>query len=216
MPLGLLGKKVGMTQIFDETGTLVPVTLIQAGPCVVVNKRSKDVDGYEAVQVGYDSIPERLVNKPDAGQFKKAGVAPLRVLREFRGPESQELEIGQALTVSMFEPGERIDVVGTSKGRGFTSVRKRWNSKPGRASHGSMYFNRPGSQGASSFPSRTFPGTKSSGHHGDTRETTTNLLIVKCDPERNLIAVRGSVPGATNGYVLLRKRVVRGKKALKK
>jgi large subunit ribosomal protein L3 len=189
--------------------------LIQAGPCVVVSKRSKEVDGYEAVQIGFDEIAERLVNKPRLGHFRKAGVVPQRFLREFRGPESQELEVGQSLTVDMFQPGERIDVVGTSKGRGFTSVRKRWGSKPGRASHGSMYFNRPGSGGASSYPSRTFPGKKNSGHHGNTRETTLNLVIVKCDPERNLIAVRGSVPGANNGFVLLRKRAVAKKKAVK-
>lgn len=215
MSLGLLGKKVGMTQIFDESGALVPVTLIQAGPCVVVGKRSKEVDGYEAVQIGFQEIPERLVNKPRLGLFRKAGVNPLRFLREFRCPESQELEIGQALTVDLFQPGERIDIVGTSKGRGFASARKRWGSKPGRASHGSMYYNRPGSGGASSYPSRTFPGKKNPGHMGNTRETTTNLVIVKCDLQRNIIAVRGSVPGATNGFVILRKRAIRAKKVLK-
>lgn len=211
MPIGLLGKKVGMTQIFDEKGTLVPVTIVEAGPCKVVQKRNVETDGYEAVQVGFDERPARTTNKPLAGHFKKAGVEPCYFVREFRGEESKELEVGQALTVALFQAGERVDVIGTSKGRGFTSARKRHHMKPGRASHGSMYFNRPGSQGGSSEPARTFPGTRASGHHGNARITAQGVLIVRCDAEKNLLFVRGSVPGANDGYVMIRKRAAKNK-----
>lgn len=211
MPIGLLGKKVGMTQIFDEKGTLVPVTIVEAGPCKVVQKRNVETDGYEAVQVGFDERPARTTTKPLAGHFKKAGVEPCYFVREFRGDEGKDLEVGQALTVALFQAGERVDVIGTSKGRGFTSARKRHHMKPGRASHGSMYFNRPGSQGGSSEPARTFPGTRASGHHGNARITAQGVLIVRCDAEKNLLFVRGSVPGANDGYVMIRKRAAKNK-----
>ncbi|MDK2973243.1 MAG: large subunit ribosomal protein [Candidatus Sumerlaeota bacterium] len=206
MPLGLLGKKLGMTQIFDESGSMIPVTVILAGPNFVVQKRNIERDGYEAVQLGFDERPERNVNKPDLGNFRKADAPPCYFLREFRGAETQTYEVGQKIGVcDVFEDGDRIDVIGTSKGRGFASVRKRHNSRPGPKSHGSMYHNRPGSGGASSYPSRTWKGKHNPGHHGTERVTAQNLRIVKRDPEKNILFVRGSVPGANNGYVMIRK-----------
>lgn len=211
MPLGLIGKKIGMTQIFDEAGNLIPVTLILAGPCQVVQKRNNEKDGYEAVQLGFDAKKESRVNKPDLGHFKKVGLAPTYVLREFRGEESQALEVGQTVDVKLFEVGEHIDVIGTSKGKGFQGVVKRFHTKPGPKTHGSMYHNRTGSMGASSYPSRTWKGKHAPGHMGMDRVTAANLVIVKRDDERNLIFVRGSVPGHNNGYILLRKRVAKKK-----
>lgn len=206
MALGLLGKKLGMTQIFDENGVLIPVTLILAGPCPVVQKKDEARDGYQAVQLGFDVKPERLANKPEAGHVAKAGAKPCRILREIRGAETATLEVGQNVDVGIFADGERVDVIGTSKGRGFTSMIKRHNSKPGPASHGSMYFNRPGSNGGSSFPARTFKGKPLAGRHGGSRVTAQNIQIVKRDTERNILFVRGAVPGCNDSYVLVRKR----------
>ena len=213
MPLRHIGKKIGMTQIFDDKGSLVPVTVIQAGPCHVIQKRLAGRDGYEAVQVGYDDKPARLANKAALGAFKKAGVAPKRVLREFRGPEAAELEVGQALDLGLFAEGECVDIIGTSKGRGYTGVYKRHGSRPGPKTHGSMYHNRPGSNGGSSDPSRTYKGKPLAGQHGNARVTAQNMTIVKMLPEKNILLVLGSVPGANNGYVLIRKRKAAAKKA---
>jgi large subunit ribosomal protein L3 len=212
MAIGLLGKKIGMGQIFDEKGTLIPVTLIQAGPCPVIEKRLKTRDGYEAIQLGFEEKPERLVNKPDLGRFKKAGVSAQRFVREFRGDDTLSFEVGQTLSVDLFNAGDRIDIVGTSKGRGFASGRKRHGLKPGPEGHGSMYHNRPGSNGGSSFPARTFPGRKLAGHMGNARVTVKNLTVVKTDAERNLLFVKGSIPGANTGYVMIRKVAVSSKK----
>lgn len=206
MPLGIIGKKIGMTQIFDENGSLVPVTVIQAGPCPVIAKRLADKDGYEAVAIGFDEKPERLVKRPEMGVFNKAGVSPQRIVREFRGPETQEFEVGQSLGVDLFAEGEHVDVVGDCKGKGFASVRKRWHSTPGPKTHGSMYHNRPGSNGASSDPSRTYKGKKNPGRLGGNRVTAQNLTVVKTLPEKNILLVKGSVPGANNSYVMIRKR----------
>lgn len=205
MALGILGKKIGMTQLFDEKGSVIPVTLIQAGPCPVIQKRTEDNDGYAAVQIGFDPRPERVVSKPELGHFKKAGVEPVRFVREMRGEETSDLEVGQTLSVEIFEAGETVDIIGTSKGRGFTSVRKRHGSRPGPKSHGSMYHNRPGSMGGSSDPSRTYLGKPSAGQDGMLRITAKNLTIVKTDAARNLIIVKGSIPGANGGYVIIRK-----------
>jgi large subunit ribosomal protein L3 len=205
MALGLLGKKIGMTQIFDEKGAIIPVTLIEAGPCPVIQKRTVESDGYNAVQIGFDSKPERSSTKPELGHFAKSGSPVMRFVRELRGDETSGLEVGSKLSLEIFEEGETVDVIGTSKGRGFTSVRKRHGSKPGPKSHGSMYHNRPGSMGGSSDPSRTFPGKPSAGHDGDLRITMKNIKIVKKDADRNLIIVRGSIPGANGNYVLIRK-----------
>jgi large subunit ribosomal protein L3 len=212
MPIGLLGKKLGMSQIFDEKGTLIPVTLIQAGPCPVVEKRTKDRDGYEAIQLGFDAKPERLVNKPDAGRFKAAGVAPQRFLREFRGSETQGYNVGETLTVEIMAKGDLVDVTGTSKGRGYQGPLRRHGSKPGPRSHGSMYHYRPGSNGGSSYPSRTFPGKPMAGHMGGERVTMKNLEVVGTDKERNIIYVRGSVPGPNSGYVMIRKQAAKAAK----
>jgi large subunit ribosomal protein L3 len=206
MPLGILGKKLGMTQIFDETGNLIPVTLVLAGPCPIIQKRDEERDGYTAVQLGFEEKPERLVVKALKGHFAKAGVKPARLVREFRGEEAAGLQVGEVLDVTMFADGEHVDIIGTSKGRGFTGVYKRRGSRPGPNSHGSMYFNRPGSNGGSSDPSRTYKGKPNSGQFGNSRVTVKNLEIVKRDPERNLLFLRGSVPGANNGYIMIRKR----------
>lgn len=206
MPLGLLGKKLGMTQVFDETGAVIPVTVIEAGPCPVLQKRTREVDAYEGVQLGFDPRPARNVNKPAAGHFKRAGVDPLRLIREFRGEETGGLEVGQTLTVEIFSEGEKVDISGTSKGRGYASVRKRFGSTPGPKSHGSMYGNRPGSNGASSDPSRVYKGKKNPGQLGASRVTTKNLKIIKADAARNLLLVKGSIPGANGGYVIIRKK----------
>lgn len=205
MPLGLLGKKIGMTQLFDEKGSVIPVTLIEAGPCPIIQKRTVDSDGYDAVQLGFDLKPERKANRPEAGHFRKAGVEPVRLLREIRGAETLDLEVGQTLSVEMFEEGESVDVIGTTKGRGFASVRKRHGSRPGPKSHGSMYHNRPGSMGGSSDPSRVYKGKPSPGRYGAERVTTRNLKVIKTDAARNILVVKGSVPGANGGYVIIRK-----------
>lgn len=205
MPLGLLGKKLGMTQLFDEDGSVIPVTLIQAGPCPVILKRTVDSDGYNAVQIGFEANAPHRFNKPDSGHFAKAGVAPQKIVREIRGDETAAIEVGSTLSVEMFETGERVDVIGQSKGRGFASVRRRWGSRPGPKTHGSMYHNRPGSNGASSDPSRTFKGKPQSGHYGAERVTTRNIKVIKTDTGRNLLIVKGSVPGANGSYVIIRK-----------
>lgn len=207
MPIGLLGKKLGMGQVFDEKGTLIPVTLIQAGPCAIVEKRTTDRDGYVAVQLGFDEKPDRkrTLNSPDRGRFAKAGVKPRRYVREFRVEDNAAYEVGQELDVKIFEKGELVDVTGTSKGRGFAGPHQRHGSTPGPVSHGSMYHNRPGSNGGSSQPARTFPGKKMAGHMGDVRVTVKNLTIVGVDPDKNILLVRGSVPGANRGYVMIKK-----------
>lgn len=205
MALGLLGKKIGMTQLFDEKGAVIPVTVIEAGPCPVIQKRTQDSDGYDAVQLGFDAKHERTVNKPEAGHFKSSNSGATHFIREIRGAETTGFEVGQTLSVELFKEGESVDIIGTTKGRGFTAVRKRHGSKPGPKTHGSMYKNRPGSMGGSSEPARTFPGKPSSGHDGQLRVTAKNLKIVKTDAAKNLIIVRGSIPGANGGYVIIRK-----------
>ncbi|MEO8377627.1 MAG: 50S ribosomal protein L3 [Candidatus Sumerlaeota bacterium] len=207
MPLGLLGKKIGMTQLFDDKGAIIPVTLIEAGPCPILQKRTEESDGYNAVQLGFDAKPERLVNKAGLGHFKKAGATPQRYLREIRGEETTDMNVGDSISVTIFEAGELVDVIGTTKGRGFTSPRKRHGLKPGPKSHGSKYHNRPGSNGGSSQPARTFPGKKMAGHDGALRVTAKNLQIVRADAEKNLLIIKGSIPGANGGYVIIRKGV---------
>lgn len=206
MPIGILGKKLGMSQVFDESGSLIPVTLIQAGPCPVLATRNVEKDGYSAVQLGFEEKPERLVNKPDLGRFKKAGAKPQRIVREFRVDDPQQYEVGKDVSVGIFAPGERVDVTGTSKGRGYIGPKKRHHATPGPVTHGSMYHNRPGSNGGSSQPARTFPGKTMAGHMGDEKVTVKNLKIVKTDADKNLIYVLGSIPGTNSGYVTIRKR----------
>jgi len=205
---GLIGIKVGMTQVFEEDGTAVPVTVIKAGPCVVVQKKVKDKDGYDAVQLGLvEFVRPSRVNKPRTGQFKKAGVAPARILREFSAEETDApLKIGdQVLVNQVFEVDDRVHVTGTSKGRGFAGLVKRHHFRGGSASHGSMFHRAPGSIGASAFPSRVLPGMRAAGHLGNERVTVRGLRVVRIQDQDNLLMVQGAVPGRNGGYVLVKR-----------
>ena len=203
---GMLGKKLGITQIFAEDGSVIPVTVVQAGPCLVVQRKTKDSDGYEAVQLGLvEERPARKVTKAQAGHFKKAGVAPVRKLVEFKVEADSELKAGDQVKVSIFQTNEYVDVVGTSKGKGFQGVVKRHHFRGGRKSHGSMFHRAPGSIGGSSFPSRVYPGMRGTGRMGGERVTVKNLLVVKIDEDKNLIYIRGAVPGGPNGYVAIQR-----------
>ncbi len=202
----ILGKKIGMTQIYDEQGRIVPVTVIEAGPCVVVQKRTRATDGYEAIQVGYGNVRPKLVNKPRAGHFKKFGVPNRRHLREFRLQDASQYEVGHEIKVDIFEAGQKVDIVGTSKGKGFQGGMKRHNFGGGPSSHGSMSHRVPASSG-STDAARVFPGTLKPGHMGHARVTTQGLTVVRIDAERNLILVKGSVPGPNQGLVTVRTSV---------
>jgi large subunit ribosomal protein L3 len=206
---GLIGRKMGMTGIFGEDGNHIPVTVIQAGPCTVVGIRTQDSHGYDAVQLGFE--PKRKnVTKPQAGLFKKANIAPLRVLREVRldkTEKAQSYTVGQAVTVELFAPGELVDVVGVTKGQGFQGGVKRHGWSGGEASHGSMFHRAPGSIGASSDPSRVWPGHHLPGRMGGEQRTVLNLSVVRVMPEQNLLLVRGAVPGPTGSLLLVRKSV---------
>lgn len=202
---GIMGKKLGMTQIYNEDGTVLPVTVVEAGPCVVVQRRTADRDGYEAVQIGLVEGKPAKVSKPLAGHFAKSGVTPTRRLMELPIEPSEEVQPGDEIKVSIFAPDEYVDVIGTSKGKGFQGVVKRHGFGGGRATHGSMFHRAPGSIGQSAYPSRVFPGLRLPGHMGATRVTVKNLQVVKVDEERNLIYLKGAVPGAKNGYVALRR-----------
>jgi large subunit ribosomal protein L3 len=208
---GLLGRKVGMTQVFGEDGSHLPVTVIQAGPCTVTAVRSKATDGYDALQLGFETKTKN-VTKPMQGHFKKLGVGAVRVVRELRLDKSAaeklgDYAIGQNLPVEIFAAGEVVDVVGVSKGKGFQGGVKRHNWKGGEASHGSMFHRAPGSIGASSDPSRVWPGHKLPGRMGGDRRTVLNLSVVRVLPEQNLVLIRGAVPGANGSLVMVRKSV---------
>jgi large subunit ribosomal protein L3 len=199
---GILGRKLGMTQIFEADGTAVPVTVIAAGPCVVVQLRTAGRDGYEAVQLGLvEERPPRKVTRPRAGHFKRAGVTPVNRVAEFGIDAGEEWKEGDQVKASIFQPSEYVDVVGTSKGKGFQGVVRRHGFAGGRASHGSMFHRAPGSIGGSSYPSRVFPGMLAAGRMGGERVTVKNLLVVKVDEEKGLLYVRGAVPGGRNAYV---------------
>jgi len=204
---GILGIKLGMTQVFAEDGRVVPCTVLQAGPCVVVHKRTRQKDGYDAVQLGLvEFINEKRVNKPMKGHFSKAGVAPVRLLREVRLEQSDEAtNVGDRVLVDRFAAGEKVDVTGVSKGKGFAGAVKRWHFAGGDATHGSMFHRAPGGIGASSFPSRVWPGQKFPGHMGSDRVTAKNLRVVKVDADENLLLVEGSVPGPNGAYITIRK-----------
>jgi len=210
MTTGLLGKKLGMTQIFDVQGRVVPVTVIEAGPCTVVQRKKRQSDGYDAVQIGFDAKKTHRVNKPMIGHFRSAGKGAFRVLRELRVDAESSLEVGQELRVDIFREGDFVDVTGQTKGRGCSGVVKRWGFRGGRASHGSMFHRAPGSIGGSSFPSRVFKNMKMGGHYGNERVTVLNLRIVAIQPEKNLLLVRGAVPGAKNGLVFVRRAIKKG------
>jgi len=204
MAKGLIGRKLGMTQVFMGGEELIPVTVVQAGPCTVVQKKTRETDGYDAIQVGFGEVKPHRVKRPMIGHFRKAGVEPTRVLKEFRVDNADEFEVGQVLKVDMFKPGDRVDVTGTSKGRGFQGVVKRHGFSGGRASHGSMFHRGPGAIGGKQAPGKVFKGKKFPGRMGNHRVTVQNLQVVEVDPERNLILLKGAVPGAKNGTVVLR------------
>src|SRR5512136_3293089 len=201
---GLIGKKIGMTQIFDETGAAVPVTLIEAGPCYVTQVRLPEQEGYAAVQLGFSEGNSKRLTSGELGHLKKNNLPPLRFLREFRVKDSG-LKPGDKLTVEVFGVGERVDVVGTSKGKGFAGVVKRYHFAGGGAAHGSMFHRAPGSIGASSYPSRVVKGMRMGGHMGHERVTVRKLKVVATDKDQNLLIVKGAVPGAKGGYLLVRK-----------
>jgi large subunit ribosomal protein L3 len=207
MEKGLIGRKLGMTQIFAADGASVPVTVIEAGPCTVIQKKTEEADGYNAIQLGFDRKRQKNVTKPLQGHFAKADRGFFRVLREFKTRAMVELEPGQELTASIFEVGDFVDVTGTSKGRGFAGGVKRHGFRGGKASHGSMFHRAPGSIGASAAPSRVFKGQRLPGHMGDARKTVQNLLIIGVRPELNVILVKGAVPGSKNGIVVIKNAV---------
>jgi len=212
MVTGIIGKKVGMTQVFDPDGTVHPATVIKAGPCVVVQAKTRETDGYEAVQLGFVEETPAKVNKPTAGHYKKAGVPPTSVRREVKvAAGGDAVKAGDQVLADIFKQGDRVDVIGTSRGKGFQGVMKRHNFRGGAATHGSMFHRAPGSIGASSFPSRVVKGMRGPGRMGGTRITTRNLRVVSVDLENHLLVLRGAVPGAPDGVVVIRRAIARKK-----
>ncbi|EJP6471997.1 50S ribosomal protein L3 [Clostridium botulinum] len=207
MKKAILGKKLGMTQIFNENGKVIPVTVIEAGPCTVIQKKTVEKDGYEAIQVAFGDIREKLRNKPIKGHFAKAGVAVKRHIKEFKLEDLNGLEIGQEIKADVFEAGDRVDISGVSKGKGFQGTIKRWNAHRGPMSHGSKFHRAVGSMGASSDPSRTFKSKRMPGHMGNVNTTVLNLEVVRIIPEKNLILIKGGVPGPNKGLVQIRNTV---------
>ena len=207
MNKGIIGKKIGMTQIFDEVGNVIPVTVIQAGPCVVAQKKTVETDGYNAVQLGFDDVKEKHLNKPEKGHFEKAGVAFKKHLKEFRLDDVSAINAGDVITVDTFAIGDKVDVTGITKGRGYTGVIKRWNHHHLRMTHGTGPIHRqPGSMGVID-PARIFKNKKMAGQYGNEQVTVLNLKVVKIDSEKNLIAIMGAVPGAKDGIVFIRDSV---------
>ena len=208
MQKALIGKKIGMTQIFDEKGKVVPVTVVEAGPCVVSQIKTVETDGYNAIQVGFGDIKPKHVTKPLQGHFKKADVAPKKILKEFRFDDCSSYELGQIIKADVFETGDKVDVTGKSKGKGYAGVIKRWNFARLKESHGTGPNARHGgSMGACSSPSRVWKGKKMAGHLGAEKVTVQNLAVVKIDAEDNLIAIKGAIPGANGGYVVIKDSV---------
>ncbi len=204
MQKGIIGKKIGMTQIFDENGKVVPVTVVEAGPCVVSQKKTVENDGYAAVQIGFGDLKAHKVKKPMAGHFAKANIAPKRTLREFRFDDIDAYNVGDLVKADVFAAGDKVDVTGTSKGKGYAGVIKRWNFQRLKESHGSGPVARHGgSIGSCSDPSRVYPGKKMAGHLGSERVTVQNLQVVKVDAENNLIAIKGAIPGPNGGTVVI-------------
>jgi len=207
MSPGILGKKIGMTQLFRPDGQVVPVTLLKAGPCMVVQRKTPSTDGYDAVQLGLvEFVKPQRINKPATGHLKKAGVEGVKFMREFLlAPGDGDLKAGDKVLVDQFKPSDKVDVTGISKGRGFAGVVKRHHFRGGPATHGSMFHRAPGSIGASSYPSRVLPGMRMGGHMGAARVTVRNLEVVVVDAEDNVLAVKGAVPGPNGSYVLVRR-----------
>lgn len=213
MKKGLIGKKLGMTQVFTDEGA-IPVTVIEAGPCVIIQKKTSDKDGYEAIQVGFGRKKAKNVTKPLQGHYNKADKGLFRVLKEFRVESTDQYELGSELKVDLFGIGDFVDIIGTSKGRGFAGTVKRHGFKGGRATHGLMFHRAPGSIGASADPSRVLKGKKLPGHMGYERVTVQNLLILGIRPEKNLILVKGAVPGSNNGIVFIRESIKKANQEL--
>lgn len=209
---GLLGKKIGMTQIFKDTGEVVPVTVIEAGPCVVLQIKSPQTDGYAAVQLGFDNRKETRTNRPQMGRFKKINVAPIRFIKEIRTGNLQDLKVADRITVDIFTAGGYVDITGTSIGKGFQGGVKRWHWKGGPKTHGSTSHRAPGSIGASSDPSRVFKGQHLPGQMGNRRVTVQGLEVVEVDKENNLILVKGAVPGPKGNYLLIREALKKKRK----
>ncbi len=208
MKKGIIGKKLGMTQIFAENGAVIPVTVIEAGPCVVTQKKTTEKDGYDAIQVGYEDISAKHVNKPAKGHFEKAGVQAKKHLKEFRLENAADFNVGDVIAADTFAQGEKVDITGITKGHGYSGAVKRWGHHMLQATHGTGPIHRQvGSMGANSTPSRVFKNKKMAGQYGNEQVTVLNLEIVKIDAEKNLIAVKGAVPGAKNSIVVLRNSV---------
>ena len=208
MKKGIIGKKLGMTQIFTETGAVVPVTVIEAGPCVVAQKKTTENDGYDAVQLGFEDASPKNVNKPEKGHFEKAGVPAKKHLKEFRFEDAAKYNVGDVIAADTFAQGDKVDVTGITKGHGYTGAVKRWGNHILRMTHGTGPIHRQvGSMGANSIPSRVFKNKKMAGQYGNEKLTVLNLEVVKVDTEKNLIAVKGAVPGARGGIVVLRDSV---------
>ena len=208
MKKGIIGKKIGMTQIFDEVGNVIPVTVIEAGPCVVAQKKTAENDGYDAVQLGFIDAKEKQLTKPAKGHFAKAGVAAKKHLKEFRLEGAAAMNVGDMITAETFAAGEKVDVTGITKGRGYTGAIKRWNHHTLCSTHGVGPIHREvGSMGANSSPSRVFKNKKMAGQYGNEQVTVLNLKVVKIDAEKNLIAIKGAIPGAKNGIVFIRDSV---------
>lgn len=206
MSLGLIGRKLGVTQVFSENGEVVPVTIIEAGPCVVVQKKTQEKDGYNALQVGFVERGEKRLKKPEKGHFEKHGTKGFAFLKEFRTAEAENYQAGEEIKVDIFTAGERVNVTGVSKGKGFAGGVKRWGFRGGPATHGSMFHRAPGSVGASAFPSRVLKGKRLPGHMGNAQITVKNLQVIDVRSEKNLLLVRGAVPGARSSIVLVKKQ----------
>ena len=204
---GLIGKKIGMTQIFDKKGAVIPVTVIEAGPCAVVQVKTVETDGYNAVQLGFGSVKEKKLNKPEKGSFKKANIEPKKHLREFKVDNVEEFKVGSELKADVFAAGEKVDIQGITKGKGYQGVIKRHGQHRGPMGHGSMYHRRPGSMGPTSTPGRVFKGKKLPGHMGRVLVTIQNLDIVRVDMDKNVILVKGSVPGAKGAILKIKSSV---------
>ncbi len=207
MKKAILGKKLGMTQLFGEDGILIPVTVIEAGPCRVIQKKTAENDGYEAVQVGFMEKKEKHTTKPLQGHFKKAGTGYMKYLKEFKLDNAAEMNVGDEIKADVFAEGETVDVTGISKGKGFAGTIKRWGTHRGPMTHGSGYHRGPGSMGACSTPSRVMKGKRLAGHLGVEKVTVQNLSIVKIDAEKNILAIRGAVPGPKGGLVVIKNSV---------
>ena len=207
MKKGIIGRKIGMTQIFDENGIVIPVTVVEAGPCVVMQVKTAENDGYNSVKVGFAEIREKLLNKPEKGEFAKANLKLKRFVKELRLEDISGLEVGSEIKADVFTAGEKVDVTGTSKGKGYQGVIKRWHSHRGPETHGSKYHRAVGSMGASSYPSRTFKNKHMPGHMGNKKSTILNLEIARVDADKNLILIKGAVPGPKKGLVIIRDSV---------